>query len=372
MKKTEEIPYFKHNLVPPMVNTSPYSSDSIFKSFWKFILLNLGIATFLMIILCPECLTSWENLRLIFPDFIYSFLISSCLSYGGYWTDTLLDGRLPWVKYPIVRLLVTAVIYFIYCFFASFLIVFLVTYLKGQFELTNIPWLRLIVYTKTPIIIGFSFMAFFTARSWLYEWRNAAIEAEQLKSENIASQYQSLKDQLNPHFLFNSLNVLSNLVYENADKSAEFIQQLSKIYRYVLDVQQEELVGLDKEISFAENYLSLQKIRFEGSLEYFMDVHQLKGYYLPPLSLQLLLENAIKHNIASLEKPLKIMIEQTDSNLIVRNILQPKLTKEDSKTGIGLPNIKKRYALLSNQIPKITETDKEFIVELPLLKLNGA
>jgi LytS/YehU family sensor histidine kinase len=166
--------------------------------------------------------------------------------------------------------------------------------------------------------------------------------------------------------------VLSNLVYENADKSAEFIQQLSKIYRYVLDVQQEELVGLDKEISFAENYLSLQKIRFEGSLEYFMDVHQLKGYYLPPLSLQLLLENAIKHNIASLEKPLKIMIEQTDSNLIVRNILQSKLTKEGSKTGIGLPNIKKRYALLSNQIPKITETDKEFIVELPLLKLNGA
>ena len=353
-----------------MVNKSFHSIDSIFNSFWKFILLNVGIATFIILIFCPKCMITLEGLKLVFPDFVYSFLVSSCLSYGGYWTDTLLDIRLPWVKYPVTRLLVTVVVYFIYCFIVSFLIVFLVASLKGQIDLSNIPWLRLVQYTKTPVIIGLSFMAFFTARSWLYEWRNAAIEAEQLKSENIASQYQSLKDQLNPHFLFNSLNVLSNLVYENADKSAEFIQQLSKIYRYVLDVQQEELVGLDREISFAENYLSLQKIRFEGSLEYFMDVHHLKGYYLPPLSLQLVLENAIKHNIASLEKPLKIMIEQNQDSLIIRNILQPKITSSGKEGGIGLSNIEKRYALLSDKAPKISKTDKEFIVELPLLKLS--
>ncbi len=355
-----------------MLHKNLYSSDRIFSSLWRFVLLNFSIALFLMLLFCPNCFTSIEGLKNIFPDFLFSFLVSSTLSFGGYWTDTLLDSRLPWVKYPMARLLVTAVAYSFYCFFFSFIIVFIVVYLKGQFELSNIPWKALLLYTKTPIIIGLSFMAFFTARSWLYEWRNTAIEAEQLKSENIASQYQSLKDQLNPHFLFNSLNVLSNLVYESADKSAEFIQQLSKIYRYVLEVQQEELVGLEREIGFAENYLNLQKIRFEGSLEYYIDLHQLKGHYLPPLSLQLLLENAIKHNIASLEKPLKIMIEQTDGNLIVRNILQPKLTREESKTGIGLPNIKKRYALLSDQNPKIIETEKEFIVELPLLKLNGA
>jgi sensor histidine kinase YesM len=371
MKKTGEFPVSEYQPHSLMDNHSSYSSKNIFKSFWKFILLNAGIATFLIVLLCPQCLTSWEGLKLAFPDFVFSFLISSCLSYGGYWTDNLLDSRLPWVKYPLRRLLVTAIIYFSFCFFFSYIIVFIVVYLKGQFELSNIPWKALLEYTKTPIIIGLSFMAFFTARSWLYEWRNSAIEAEQLKSENISSQYQSLKDQLNPHFLFNSLNVLSNLVYESADKSAEFIQQLSKIYRYVLEVQQEELVGLDREIGFAENYLNLQKIRFEGSLEYFIDVHQFKGHYLPPLSLQLLLENAIKHNIASLEKPLKIMIEQREDFLIVRNILQPKLTKEDLKTGIGLPNIQKRYALLSNQSPTIIKTEKEFIVELPLLKLNG-
>jgi LytS/YehU family sensor histidine kinase len=261
----------------------------------------------------------------------------------------------------------------VYSFIVSYILVVLYVLISVEgVNLTNINWIGMLENTLGPTFIALIIITIFISRSWLYEWRSAAIEAEQLKSENMASQYQSLKDQLNPHFLFNSLNVLSNLVYESADKSAEFIQQLSKIYRYVLEVQQEELVGLDREIGFAENYLNLQKIRFEGSLEYFIDVHHLKGYYLPPLSLQLLLENAIKHNIASLEKPLKIMIEQADGNLIVRNILQPKLTKEESKTGIGLSNIKKRYALLSNQSPNIIETEKEFIVELPLIKLNGS
>ncbi len=353
-----------------MSQTHLYSSDSIFRSFWKFILLNVAIATFLIVLFCPMCLTTLEGLKLAFPDFVFSFMISSCLSYGGYWTDTLLDSRLPWVKFPMLRLLVTAVIYTIYCFIISYLIVFLVAYLKGQFEFSNIPWRRLLEFTQTPILIGLSFMAFFTARSWLYEWRNAAIEAEQLKSESIASQYQSLKDQLNPHFLFNSLNALSNLVYESADKSAEFIQQLSRIYRYVLEVQEEELVALEQELGFAENYLSLQKIRFENSLEYFIDVHEVKGFYLPPLSLQLLLENAIKHNIASLDQPLKIMIVQKKDKLEVRNRLQPKLTQDLAGNGIGLSNIEKRYSLLSSEAPKISQTEKEFVVVLPLLKLN--
>ncbi len=354
-----------------MVTNSLNNSEKIFRSFWKFILLNVGIASFLTVMFCPQCLATLEGLKILFPNFVYSFLISSCLSFGGYWTDTLLDGRLPWVKYPMARLLVTAVVYIIYCFIFSYIIVFVVAYLKGDFELSNIPWKDLLQYTKTPIIIGLSFMAFFTARSWLFELRNAAIEAEQLKSEKLASQYQSLKDQLNPHFLFNSLNVLSNLVYESPGKSADFIQQLSKIYRYVLEVQQEQLVSLHQELGFAENYLSLQKIRFEGSLEYFMDVHPLKEFYLPPLSLQLLLENAIKHNIASLEKPLKILIEQNHDSLVIRNILQPKITDSREDGGIGLDNILKRYALLSDKAPKITKTDKEFIVELPLLKLSN-
>ncbi|WP_194976986.1 sensor histidine kinase [Aquiflexum lacus] len=350
-----------------------FRSATIFNSAKRFFLLNFGISTILMLLFCPTCFLSLEGILSIAPDWIFSFLMSSALSLGGFKVEEYYNKRISWIEKPVKRLILTAASYMIYSFIVSYILVsFYVLITVDGVYLRNINWIRMLENTLMPTFVALIIITIFIARSWLYEWRSAAIEAEQLKSENISSQYQSLKDQLNPHFLFNSLNVLSNLVYESADKSAEFIQQLSKIYRYVLEVQQEELVGLDREIGFAENYLNLQKIRFEGSLEYFIDVHQLKGYHLPPLSLQLLLENAIKHNIASLEKPLKIMIEQTDSNLIVRNILQPKLTKEESKTGIGLSNIIKRYALLSNQSPKFTETEKEFIVELPLLKLNGA
>lgn len=148
--------------------------------------------------------------------------------------------------------------YMVYSFFVSYILVlFCLLITVERVAMTNINWMRILKNTLSPKFIAFIIITIFTARSWLYEWKNAAIEAEQLKSENIASQYQSLKDQLNPHFLFNSLNVLSNPVYESADKSAGFIQQLSRIYRYVLEVQEEELVPAEQELEFAESYLAL-------------------------------------------------------------------------------------------------------------------
>jgi len=346
-----------------------FVNATLFNSLRRFIFMNLGIASILMLIACPSCLLSWEGLKSLFPEFIFSFLMSSSISFGGFYVDGYFDKRISWIQYPVKRLLFTAGTYLIYCFIISFiLITAYVLIIVEEVTLSNISWSRMLSNTIYPIIIALIIISIFISRSWLFEWRNAAIEAEQLKSVKIASQYQSLKNQLNPHFLFNSLNALSNLVYESPDKSAEFIQQLSKIYRYVLDVQQEELVSLERELEFAENYLSLQKIRFENNLEYYIDVPKTSGFYLPPLSLQLLLENAIKHNIASNENPLKIMIEQTPESLIIRNRLQPKLTQNNNEKGIGLANIEKRYALLSDERIRITKTEKEFIVEIPLLK----
>lgn len=353
------------------MSKSFYSSATIFNSAKRFFFLNFWISAMIMVISCPSCFLSLEGISSIIPDWVFSFLMSASLSMGGFKVEEYFDKRISWIEKPVKRLVLTAAAYMVYSFIVSFILVLgyvLVT--VEEVTLSNISWIRMLNNTLMPISVALMIITIFISRSWLYEWRSAAIEAEQLKSEKFASQYQSLKDQLNPHFLFNSLNVLSNLVYESADRSSEFIQQLSKIYRYVLDVQNKELVGLEKEVMFAENYLSLQKIRFEQSLEYFIDVNQMKGWNIPPLSLQLLLENAIKHNIASMEKPLKIFIQQTPDSLIVRNNLQPKLTKEVADSGIGLENIEKRYALLSNESPKITKTDTEFIVELPLLKLE--
>jgi LytS/YehU family sensor histidine kinase len=291
---------------------------------------------------------------------------------GGFKVEEYFDKRISWIEKPVKRLLLTAASYMVFSFLVSFVLVtlYVVVSVEGV-GFHNLSYVRVLENTVMPIMVALMIITIFISRSWLFEWRNAAIEAEQLKSEKLASQNQFLKDQLNPHFLFNSLNVLSNLVYESADRSAEFIQQLSKIYRYVLDVQQEQLVSLKRELDFAEHYLSLQKIRFENSLEYFIDVRENQNLFLPPLSLQLLLENAIKHNIASREKPLKIMIQQENESLIVRNVLQPKISLERSEKGIGLENITKRYALLSDKSPSIQKTASEFIVTLPLLHLNG-
>ncbi len=281
------------------------------------------------------------------------------------------DAKMSWIKFPVKRLLLTVIVYLSYSFIASYILSAVFTLIvDDSVTLQNLDWVKMISYTRLPVTIALVVITIFTARSWLFEWRNAAIETEKLRTEKLAGQYRSLKDQLNPHFLFNSLNVLSGLVYENADKSAEFIQQLSKIYRYVLEIQQEELVSLEEEIKFAKSYLSLQKIRFEDSLRFEINVVNGKDLFLPPLSLQLLLENAIKHNVASMEKPLHISIIQEGAHLKIKNSLQPKQHPDSESTGIGLDNIKKRYALLSDSLPTIQKIEKEFIVVLPLLQLT--
>lgn len=341
----------------------------VFKPLWKFLAINFLIVGLLMVFFCPSCFLSLEGLASLGTDFIYSFLFSTTLSYGGFTIEAYFDKKISWIDNPIKRLLLTASTYLFYSFVISFILITIFVGIFNGVALSKINWLNVVEHTFLPVSIAFVITTVFTARSWLYEWRNAAIETEKLRTEKLAGQYQSLKDQLNPHFLFNSLNVLSGLVYENADKSAAFIQQLSKIYRYVLDIQQEELVSLHKEMRFAESYLSLQKIRFEDSLNFEIAIQSDANFYLPPLSLQLLLENAVKHNMASLEHPLQINITQEGKWLKIQNSYQPKNSSIEENSGIGLENIRKRYALLSDMTPLITQTEDTFIVALPLLEM---
>ena len=352
------------------LNPECSESQSIWQDFRKFILINLGIAAILQVFYCPICFLNWDYFVQLWPDFLFSFVVSMALSWGGSRVQDFWEPRISWIEEPVKRLVVAGVTYLIYSFFVSYIIVFLYGWLDGQFSLDEIPWKRILDFSYTPMTIAMIFMGIFTARSWLFEWRKSAIEAEQLRSSRLATQYQSLKDQLNPHFLFNSLNALSNLVYEDADKSVSFIQKLSKIYRYVLDVQNEELVELDRELEFAKNYLELQKIRFDENLAFSISVPNCQGCFLPPLSLQLLLENAIKHNIASRDNPLFIQILQKENELWVSNTFQPKSSQNEPSTGVGLENIRQRYRILSDQVPEILQTENEYLVRLPLLKIH--
>ena len=193
------------------------------------------------------------------------------------------------------------------------------------------------------------------------------VQAERQKKENIISQFETLKNQVNPHFLFNSLNALSMLVLEDSKKAEQFIHKLTKVYRYVLDYRDLNVIPLGEEIHFLDNYLFLQKIRFEAGLDVEIQVSpDVLSLQVPPLSLQLLVENAIKHNIISQSQPLHLQIFSDEKELVVKNNLQLRSEKEDS-TGIGLENLKRRYSLLSKQTPTFTEEGEYYQARIPLL-----
>ena len=197
------------------------------------------------------------------------------------------------------------------------------------------------------------------------EWNDSLKREQKLKEEKLIFQYETLKNQVNPHFLFNSLNTLSSLVSKDAELSQKFISGFSSIYRYILENSNVELINLSKEIAFIEDYFFLQKIRDNGKIDLYLDLKDVDKYEILPISLQLLVENALKHNAATKESPLKIKIYLKDDYVIVENNLQPKMRPGPSSK-IGLKNLKERVKLMMNKEISVVSSDGLFIVKMPL------
>ncbi|MDJ1496472.1 histidine kinase [Cytophagaceae bacterium DM2B3-1] len=193
-------------------------------------------------------------------------------------------------------------------------------------------------------------------------------KAERFEKENIQAQFSALKNQVNPHFLFNSLSILSSLVQVDAELSEKFIDQLSRAYRYILEQKDNEQVSLRTELEFIQSYVFLLKIRFEDKFNVVIQVPETywNHYKIAPLTLQLLIENAVKHNRMSSEEPLQVYIRAENTNLIVKNKIQLR-TQSDISTGVGLQNIINRYHLLTDRQVWVGESDGAFIVKIPLL-----
>ncbi len=202
----------------------------------------------------------------------------------------------------------------------------------------------------------------------IFKQQLVLIENEQLQAENLRNQYEVLKNQLNPHMLFNSLNTLRSLVRENQDKAQDYIQELSRVLRYTLQSNESQCVSLREEMEFVSAYIFLLKMRFENNLQFDIQIsNAYEEYLLPPMAVQVLIENAVKHNEISNRKPLTIHITTDDNgNLSISNDIQPKWTAT-SGTGIGLANLAKRYRLLFKRDIQITE-DREFTVCIPLIE----
>lgn len=206
---------------------------------------------------------------------------------------------------------------------------------------------------------------------YFHKWKQLFSETEALKRENLQTQLDSLKTQINPHFLFNNLGSLSSLIMEDQQKAVTFVNELSAVYRYLLQANERNLTTLENELTFLRDYFHLLKTRFgEGvHLEIEVEEHQ-RSYLLPPLTLQLLIENAVKHNIVLPQKPLYIYL-YTDvaHNLVVENNLQKKASPILSNK-VGLRTIISKYRLLRRGAVLVTETATHFKVSLPLIKSN--
>ena len=203
---------------------------------------------------------------------------------------------------------------------------------------------------------------------YLYKfYQENKLKEQKIIAGTANAQLESLKNQIDPHFLFNSLNVLSSLIEENPGNAQKFTTSLSKVYRYVLEQKDKELVSVQEELAFAKTYMNLLKMRFEDSISYDVpvDYDNLEARVVP-LSLQLLLENTIKHNVVSEQKPLQIKIYVNDNYLIVENNLQKKEVLQDRR-GVGLQNIIERYKLLSERKVVIEESESYFRVMIPIL-----
>ena len=222
------------------------------------------------------------------------------------------------------------------------------------------------IYIQPIIIAVIISLAFYAI--WYYKYRQEnEVKEQKIIAGTASAKFDALKNQLDPHFLFNSLNVLTSLIEEDPYQAQKFTTSLSKVYRYVLEQKNKDLVTVDEELQFAKTYVRLLKMRFEDSIV--MDIPEQSSNpeaKIIPLSLQLLLENAVKHNVVNSEKPLHIKVYEAGGVLVVSNNLQEKQVVKKS-SGVGLSNIKQRYGILTDRAVEIQKTSADFSVRLPIL-----
>lgn len=327
----------------------------------------IGVGTLSMWVLCEGC---FEEPSMAIKSLSFGIILSIVLWEGNGRLSVFLDRKISWVNEPVKRAVVGILGIVIYSALAATVVFYF--FFRFGLNYSHAAFLRQLVPNLiTATIIAFLISLVLYSRSFLLHWREAAINGEKLKREQLQSQFRSLKNQLNPHFLFNSLNALSSLVYKDADLSAKFIKQLSKIYRYILEYSDKEVVPLDKELACVNAYLFLQEIRFQQNLKVRVELPENSNWMVPPLTLQMLLENVIKHNVISSAEPLEVNVyAEEDAWIVVKNQLNPKASAATS-TGVGLENIRARYHFLSQQETQVIKSSDSFIVKVPVLTIKN-
>lgn len=303
-------------------------------------------------------------------NIVYSYLVTTIMVLG---TTSLVYGLnmiLPWKGNVSKRIFVEVL--FILFFSALVQSVILwslegtrIIYIRRPLELKD--YLQNFIFTATITIIA---AAIYEGVFFFRSWRQSLVAAERLEKEHAISQLANLRAQLDPHFMFNSLNVLSSLIRKDPKKAEAFVDDFARVYRYLLEVKNEMVIPLKEELSFVRHYLNLQKLRFDKGLEVEMAIDpQSLGLYLPPLSLQELISNALKHNVVDADHPLHLKIRVHEQYLEICNNVQPRQNPMEG-TGTGLQNLRDRYRLLGQEMPRFEIKDQQYRAQLPLLTLE--
>ena len=285
---------------------------------------------------------------------------------GNLRIDALLNKRISWFVKPKKRILYQFSLAFIFTVLSVILLIRIAHYYidkggKSPHGIFNDPILIpgiLVTIIVLLVDIGIQFYK---------SLQETLIETEKHKAESAIAQLQNLKNQINPHFLFNNLSILSALVYKGDRKAVEFINEFSQVYRYALSNDKTELVSLNDELTFLNHYIYLLSIRFETGIKFEISIeNKHKELFILPMCLQMLVENVIQHNEISIQKPLTVFIFSSENSLIIENKIQLRRQKEESSQ-IGLENIKRRFAHFTEEKVFISTEGNSFKVILPLI-----
>lgn len=332
----------------------------------------IGIIIGIVILIIDQVIRFLNGTEIAFDStmlrqFYYFMLYSIPLSIVNSYFFDYINGKVVWDRYKQYRILIgligSVIITLVTLFFIR---AFQEMTLEGESYAEFISEENAGFYF-VALLITLVISLFFHALYYYRELQKNKIKEQKVIAGTASAKFDALKNQLDPHFLFNSLNVLTSLIDENTESAQRFTTALSKVYRYVLEQKNKELVTVDEELKFAKTYMSLLKMRFEDSIIF--DIPEKASNpesKVVPLSLQLLLENAVKHNMVTTSKPLHIKIYEEGGNLVIMNNLQPKqIVKKGS--GVGLDNIRQRYQLLTDRKVHINQQAESFAVAIPML-----
>ncbi|MEP1781438.1 histidine kinase [Reichenbachiella sp.] len=303
----------------------------------------------------------------LLENFVVSTVFTAVLWNGAAMIIFSLRRKYPDIQQTAKRLIITSLVVTIFLIIAPNII----RLVLGIHTWAEIAQLKTIFsHSEINMVAAFMVSSIYEGTYFFGKWKESFALNEQLKNQQIRTQFEVLQNQMSPHFLFNSLNTLTTLIAEDQKSAIDFTQTLSEVYRYILQNKEKELVRLKEELEFSKSYVFLLQMRYPENLnvDFFIKPEHEK-LFIAPLTLQMLIENAIKHNIVSKTAPLHIEIYVDKGEVIVvKNNLQLKNTLEKS-TKTGLANIKKRYQFLGNREIDVIESQKNYMVAVPLIEM---